>query len=322
MTLKQIYIRNREAIENIRFNGFYPVHYYNFWKDQRAKDVWFSRFVEHQGLLKNYSGKINFYSVLGSLQNLEKLHGGVNLFFSGENMHAERFADFRLLCEQKNFDLYIDFDTTLSEKSIRFPLWLLYMFSPDSSYEDITKRVDQLRYSLKDNRKGFCSLVASHDWNGIRGEMIDALSEIDTISSGGKFRNNTDALNTQFANNKHNFIGQYRFNICPENSNAPGYVTEKIFQSIEAGCIPIYWGADNQPEPGILNQDAILFWTINGDNRDVIDKIRQLQHESDYFRAFMAQPRFLPNADMKIIEMFDGLKEEILKIIDSQRRGL
>lgn len=36
----------------------------------------------------------------------------------------------------------------------------------------------------------------------------------------------------------------YRFSICFENArDIPGYVTEKIFDSIMAGCIPIYWGA-------------------------------------------------------------------------------
>lgn len=39
---------------------------------------------------------------------------------------------------------------------------------------------------------------------------------------------------------------QNRFSICYENAkNIPGYITEKIFDSFFAGCIPIYWGANN-----------------------------------------------------------------------------
>lgn len=38
----------------------------------------------------------------------------------------------------------------------------------------------------------------------------------------------------------------YKFCICYENiKNVPGYVTEKIFDCFRAGCIPVYWGADN-----------------------------------------------------------------------------
>ncbi len=41
----------------------------------------------------------------------------------------------------------------------------------------------------------------------------------------------------------------YRFCICFENiKNAKGYITEKIFCCLAAGCIPIYWGASNVQE--------------------------------------------------------------------------
>ncbi len=46
--------------------------------------------------------------------------------------------------------------------------------------------------------------------------------------------------------NKINCLSKYKFNICYENTkNLPGYVTEKIFDCFVAGCVPIYWGANN-----------------------------------------------------------------------------
>ena len=312
--LKDKYQKVKEAIENYKVNGFYPIHYYNFWTDQLAKDIWFSKFIEHHGLLKNKKTKINFYSVLGSPNHLKDLHKGVNIFFSGENMHTERFAEFRSLCKTTEFDLYIDFDTTLNEKSICFPLWLLYTFSPESNEDDIKRKVKELRFPSLDNRQGFCSLVASHDWNGIRGEIMDCLAAIDTITSGGKFRTNTDDLNVLYSNNKYDFIRQYKFNICPENSNSSGYVTEKIFQAIEAGCIPIYWGADNQPESGILNPEAIIFWTQNNDNTDIYQKIKVLCEDTKYYKEFVSHPRLLPDAEDIIWNYFMSLKLELAKL--------
>jgi alpha(1,3/1,4) fucosyltransferase len=45
---------------------------------------------------------------------------------------------------------------------------------------------------------------------------------------------------------KWELLSRYRFCICYENiTNIKGYITEKIFDCFEAGCIPIYWGADN-----------------------------------------------------------------------------
>lgn len=41
-------------------------------------------------------------------------------------------------------------------------------------------------------------------------------------------------------------LQQYRFSICYENArDYPGYITEKIFDSFFAGCVPVYWGASN-----------------------------------------------------------------------------
>lgn len=46
--------------------------------------------------------------------------------------------------------------------------------------------------------------------------------------------------------NKKAAMENYRFSICFENAkNIPGYITEKIFDSFFAGCVPIYWGANN-----------------------------------------------------------------------------
>ena len=41
-------------------------------------------------------------------------------------------------------------------------------------------------------------------------------------------------------------LEKYKFAICYENArDIPGYITEKIFHCFFAGCVPIYWGANN-----------------------------------------------------------------------------
>ncbi|VVH58371.1 putative fucosyl transferase [uncultured Gammaproteobacteria bacterium] len=45
---------------------------------------------------------------------------------------------------------------------------------------------------------------------------------------------------------KKNTLEKYKFSICYENAkDIPGYITEKIFDCFLAGCVPIYWGANN-----------------------------------------------------------------------------
>ena len=44
-------------------------------------------------------------------------------------------------------------------------------------------------------------------------------------------------------------LKNFRFNLCFENfSGQNGYITEKIFHSFAAGCVPVYWGPDNIEE--------------------------------------------------------------------------
>lgn len=45
---------------------------------------------------------------------------------------------------------------------------------------------------------------------------------------------------------KREVLEQYRYAICYENArDIPGYITEKIFDCFFAGCVPVYWGANN-----------------------------------------------------------------------------
>lgn len=48
------------------------------------------------------------------------------------------------------------------------------------------------------------------------------------------------------AKTKHEILSQSKFAICFENArDIRGYLTEKIFDCLFAGCIPIYWGEPN-----------------------------------------------------------------------------
>jgi hypothetical protein len=41
-------------------------------------------------------------------------------------------------------------------------------------------------------------------------------------------------------------LAGYRFCFCYENFSSPdGWITEKIFDAMFAGCVPVYWGPDN-----------------------------------------------------------------------------
>jgi len=47
---------------------------------------------------------------------------------------------------------------------------------------------------------------------------------------------------------KRQILANSKFSICYENAIFPGYITEKIFDCLFAGCVPVYMGAPNVTE--------------------------------------------------------------------------
>lgn len=45
---------------------------------------------------------------------------------------------------------------------------------------------------------------------------------------------------------KIEILSEYHFNLAFENTNFPGYCTEKIWDSIRGGCLPVYFGQGNR----------------------------------------------------------------------------
>lgn len=306
-------------IRQNKINRGSNIRFFNFWKFSSPQEVWFYRFIKYHKIDNGYKGNINFYSLLGPVDVLKYRKKGINIFFSGENLHADRFNAYLPYCNVNAYDLSLGFDKNNSEKYCRHPLWIHYMFEPESTYEDIKRRVSELSDFKPDNRTKFCSMVASHDWNGIRGQIFDTLSSKYSIDSSGNFRKNTDRLKIVFDDNKVDFIKEYKFNICPENSNADGYVTEKIFESIAAGCIPIYWGSNNEPELDVLNKNAILFWNPTGDNNSTISNIDELMANESKYLDFVSQPKFTDDAADHIWDYFVSLERKLKLLIGSTK---
>ncbi len=91
------------------------------------------------------------------------------------------------------------------------------------------------------NRDKFCCILTTnggHKEPMEREKFFHVLSSYKKVDSGGGWNNNIGRI----ISNKHAWLKEYKFNICFENSSNPGYLTEKLFDSFAAGCIPIYWG--------------------------------------------------------------------------------
>lgn len=283
----------------------------NFWPSQASKDLWLYQFIDSRfGDVLNKDNTLLLASLFGPKSHIQQSPSMTKVFFSGENL--ERFPRYRDYCADMA-DVSVGFDEIDRPGHVRFPLWLMFLFQPDSDYAAISARMEEINQHIKNglhDKQRFCSLICSHDKNGNRKKLFRLISKVDKVDSAGKFMNNTDLLKRAYNDNKVDFLRQYKFNICPENTNRKGYTTEKLFEAIMCGCIPIYWGDNNHPEPHILNQDAILFYDKKNPG-ELLDQVRTLHHDPAAYLDFVSQERFMPNATDYIYEMFTALESAI-----------
>ena len=104
------------------------------------------------------------------------------------------------------------------------------------------------------------------------------------------------------AQNKFEVLAKARFCICFENAkDIPGYITEKIFDSLFAGCIPIYWGEPRIQDivPQACFIDFRQFLTSANPYQELYQYLSKMA-EQDFMayqeagRQFLASPAFKP----------------------------
>jgi hypothetical protein len=183
----------------------------------------------------------------------------VTIYFNGENTKL-RFVAFQNEQEiSQNVDVIASFWNDGGANAMRFPLWLIYhryydqgLFIPDTTPKQLA-----------------ATCINRHDMYGTRTQFIRECLENKVplvtnlpIQAPGVHMVRLGPTRKD----KHDLLKQFMFNICAENTVTPGYTTEKIFHSIEAGCIPLYNGPD-PVEPGVINQRRVF--------RNLSDKLVQ-----------------------------------------------
>lgn len=295
------------------------VRFYNFWDSADYSNIWLYQFLEKQGLLNNQKKKIAFFSVFGSRKFVKWDRSDVKIFYTGENVTPDglhpTYHDHLL----DSVSLSLGFEYLPNTNYLRFPLWILYYIKPNATLQDITdtfRKLSDIPSKSSLDQRTFCALVARHDKGNVRQKIYELLNGVGQIDCGGAFQNNTDRLIREFNDNKIDFLKQYKFNICPENTDTDGYVTEKIFESINGGCIPIYWGAHNCPEPEVLNQDAILFWNKDSAiQQKLLSDVTLLFNSPNDYMDFISQPKFMPYAAEYTETLLSDLRNSIHELL-------
>lgn len=305
----------RKECRAIKDQSRYRIQFFNCW-NQKNEDMYWRQFIENRHLMDGFNGNVAIFSVFGRRNMVDKVRADVKIFYSAENLMAGKYDDFVNYClDNPDVGLAMGFDFLDDERYLRFPLWMDYMFDPWFSEEDIREKCRKLRYPCSSGKSGFCCMVASNPGDGLRKEMYDAISAVGPVSSAGRFLHNDDSLRLEFNDVKTDYLSKFAFNICPENTDADGYVTEKLFESIDCGCIPVYWGSCLNPEPSVLNKDAIILWDRKDGGASAIRQIWDLYNSPSAMREFISQPRLLNTAEEYILDTFRLAETKIKKAI-------
>lgn len=174
-----------------------------------------------------------FFTCFNGDHHGEAKADAIKIMFTGENF----CPDFNTCDYALSFE-YLDY----GDRHLRFPLYL--------TYPDIDKLEARPKLIISDieSKPNFCNFIYSNSKAAPERDLFFLeLNKKLPVLSAGKHLQNTDDLREREKisdgnNIKRDYMRDFRFSMSFENSEHPGYVTEKIVDAFVTRTIPIYWG--------------------------------------------------------------------------------
>lgn len=297
LILCMIYYNRREGYDNV-------YEYREFWTENIPESTkkYFNMLLDPIDIKK----KVYIHSVFNSLpyDGEYKSKSDVHILVNGETRDKGNLEnyDVKLIMEE----------TDLKKGIISHPLFIM-----DSYAYNSWPKYMSVRNPVKKNK--FCIFVVSNEKNDIRNKFFKKLSEYKKVDSGGKIFNNigmkaprNDELKGDYS--YYNFLSEYKFMICFENTSKPNYLTEKLANAYLGNTVPIYWGASKVRE--WFNKGAILQLEETGTEEEMdrlINKIKEIDNDDILYDEIYRQPLMYEIPDEMKME---NIREKIKKIID------
>ena len=315
--IKEIHINELLKININEKNKKLKIKFINWWS-QGYNDFFykfFRKFIYSNTIISD-DPDILFCSVFGDRSNIinyikNKKNIKLKIFFTGEDLHNQyKNYDDHLL---EIVDISLGFEYINHPKYLRFPLWLTYINLEDFNIGKESLSFNNLKQFNTENKNNFCCILNNHDKFNTRTDIFTLINQYKKVDSGGSFKKNINYNIKNGENHKHNWLKNYKFNICCESCIYDGYITEKLFECLIAGCIPIYY-TDRMIEENIINNDIILKFNKNNIN-DIVNKIKELDKNNEKYKKFTNQNILANNAKENIIEYYNKLQKLIKNYI-------
>ena len=274
------------------------IHFTDFWPVFNPQDNLFVKLLskKYNLLFDNQNPDILFYSVFGCEHHY---YNTKRIQFIGENIRPNF----------KECDYAFSFDYIDSDRHYRLPLYALYMEENDISSVFREPDIDK----ILNEKKRFCNFIYSNPGQKKRNEFFKKLSKYKKVDSGGRLYRNIDRPIL----NKIDFIKEYKFTISFENSSYPGYTTEKIFEPMIVGSLPIYWG--NPLVDKDFNSKSFLNYFDYNNDEELIERIIEIDNDDNLLAEILKQPFFQGNKVNEFVS-HDNILNKLTEIIESDIR--
>jgi hypothetical protein len=279
------------------------------------------KFVDFWGDLNNPDSN-SFYTLLSQEYDVEFSDDPDILFYSNYGKEYLKYKCLRVFFSAENerpdftaCDYAITFDFLHDKRHLRFPLWALYYLGYIQGLKieklDTFKANDEIREQWRAKKK-FCCFIVSNSKCKKRNEFFIKLNNVKRVDSAGRYLNNIGYNLEDGTLAKLAFIKDYRFVISFENISYPGYTTEKVFEPLLAGAIPIYWG--NPKVDTDFNPNRILNYHNFKSEDELINRILEIDSNEELAMQVLTEKCF-GGADHSIEEYQEKLKNFLYKIV-------
>jgi GR25 family glycosyltransferase involved in LPS biosynthesis len=251
------------------------------------------------------------------------------IYFSGENWSQP---------DNESIKLFLTSSRIEDDRHIRVPTWMMFI--------DWFNKVKEIPTDCEDNpirlplyfamnphsisyedRKEFCGFVVSNPVCDFRNYTFKVFNDYKKVNSGGALFNNIGGqLLLKYPGggcgdiSKHHFFSHHKFSISFENSQADGYITEKVLHSKMAGCIPIYWGDKNINTDFV--EDSIVNVSKYQSAEEILEVLKTLENNKQLCYKIATTPILDEERKQKALVTISKMSQKILSLCNIKTNSL
>jgi hypothetical protein len=221
---------------------------------------------------------------------VESMFGATQLVGIKKWRHSFLFIGESHYCNSPHLYDVVLIGRPTESKQVCLPLFIPYMYcNPKISLTDPTPYVPPK----------FAITVISNGASGPRLNFIEALEKRARVTHAGRYKNNIGGAITGMYNSPEMFalIRTHKFIITMENSTDSYYLTEKLFNGLASGIVPVYWGCPNVDKYFNTNR---FIWMKNIDDASAVDATidRMLTMSDETYMEMVRQPARIDDSDL------------------------